>query len=45
MRELAITLVCYLDPKFAQLWKQLRHNGVQDDVEQIWLYDWGMTGV
>ena len=40
MHELAINLVRYLDPKFAQLWKQLPHNGVQDNVEQVWLgYD------
>ncbi len=28
MHELAINLVCYFDPNFAQLWKQLPHNGV-----------------
>ena len=36
MHELAINLVCYLDPKFAQLWKQSPLSGVQDDVEQVW---------
>ncbi len=36
MHELAINLVCYLDPKFAQLGKQLPRNGVQDIVEQVW---------
>ncbi len=36
MHELAINPVCYLDPKFAQLWKQSPHNGDQDNVEQVW---------
>ena len=36
MHELAINLVRYLDPKFAQLWKQSPPSGVQNDVEQVW---------
>ena len=36
MHELAISLTCYFDFKFAQLWKQLPHNGAQDNVEQVY---------
>ena len=36
MQELIINFVWYFDLKFAHLWKQMPHNGFQDNAEQVW---------